>query len=187
MSFESLISTYGYTAIAIGTFFEGETILVLAGFASHQGYLKLPLVVIYGFLGTLFGDQLYFHIGRVKGINFLEKRPRWKSKSKRVFDLLQRNQLLLILGFRFVYGMRTVTPFLIGASGISPLRFLVLNSIGGFLWAVSIGILGYIFGRVLVLLIGNIERYELFLFLALALLGAVVWGIHWLRKQKVAE
>ena len=41
MSLEALISHYGYAAVAIGTFFEGETILVIAGFASHQGYLAL--------------------------------------------------------------------------------------------------------------------------------------------------
>ena len=59
MSFEALISTYGYAAIAIGTFFEGETILVLAGFATHQGYFKLPWVVVFGFLGTLVRRSAY--------------------------------------------------------------------------------------------------------------------------------
>ena len=39
---ESLIDTYGYLTILIGTFLEGETILVLGGFAAHRGYLHLP-------------------------------------------------------------------------------------------------------------------------------------------------
>jgi hypothetical protein len=33
MSIESLIDTYGYLAVLIGTFVEGETVLVLGGFA----------------------------------------------------------------------------------------------------------------------------------------------------------
>lgn len=36
MSLEELISTYGYAAGGIGTFLEGETILILGGFAAHR-------------------------------------------------------------------------------------------------------------------------------------------------------
>jgi membrane protein DedA with SNARE-associated domain len=185
MSFEALISTYGYAAIAIGTFLEGETILVLAGFATHQGYLELPWVVFFGFLGTLFGDQLTFYLGRVKGMKVLDKRPYWKSKSKRVFDLMRRHQSLLALGFRFLYGFRTLTPFLLGASNVSPLRFLVLNILGASLWALSIAVSGYFFGRVVELFLGKLKRYELALFILLVVVGLIVWTFHWFRNHKV--
>ena len=42
------------------TFLEGETILVLAGLAAHQGYLVLTWVILAAFLGSLCGDQLFF-------------------------------------------------------------------------------------------------------------------------------
>ncbi len=184
MPLEEIVSTYGYAAIAIGTFFEGETVLVLGGFATHHGYLELPWVVICGFLGTLFGDQLYFYIGRTKGTGFLEKRPYWKLKSERVFDLLHKHQLLLILGFRFLYGLRTVTPFLLGASRIPPIHFLILNIIGAFSWAVAIGALGYLFGNAFELIIGDINRYESRLFAAFAAMGMLVWFVHWFRRRK---
>jgi membrane protein DedA with SNARE-associated domain len=187
MSLEALILTYGYAAIAIGTFFEGETILVLGGLAAHLGYLKLTWVVFYAFLGTLCGDELYFYLGYFKGTKVLDKRPHWRTRSKRVFDLLHRHQLLLVIGFRFLYGLRTVTPFLLGASGIPPARFLVLNTAGAFLWAVSTGVAGYLFGQLIESLIGRIEHYEWLLFVALSVIGAVVWGIHWYRRQKAAR
>jgi membrane protein DedA with SNARE-associated domain len=187
MTLEALISTYGYAAITIGTFFEGETILVLGGFATHRGYLALPWVVLCGFLGTLCGDQFYFYLGRIKGASFLERRPHWKSKSDRVFELLHRRQLLITLGFRFVYGFRTVTPFLLGASGFPPLRFFFLNGLGAILWAILIGSSGYLFGHVFQLIIGKIERYESWLFIALAALGAFLWCIHRFRKPKTAR
>jgi membrane protein DedA with SNARE-associated domain len=186
MSFETLISTYGYAAIAIGTFFEGETILVLAGFATHQGYFKLPWVVFFGFLGTLFGDQLTFYLGRAKGMKVLDNRPYWRSRSKRVFDLMRRHQSLLALGFRFLYGFRTLTPFLLGASDVSPVRFLVLNILGAFLWAVSIAVSGYLFGHVVELFLGKLRRYELTLFILVALIGAMVWSVHWFRNRQLA-
>ena len=34
---ESLLTTYGYPILVIGTFLEGETVLVLGGLAAHLG------------------------------------------------------------------------------------------------------------------------------------------------------
>ena len=63
MDLLSIIENYGYAAILIGTFLEGETILVLAGVAAHQGYLVLTWVIIAAFVGSLCGDQLFFLFG----------------------------------------------------------------------------------------------------------------------------
>jgi membrane protein DedA with SNARE-associated domain len=56
---EGQISAYGYYAVEAGTFFEGETVLVLAGFAAHRGYLELPLVIACAFAGET-GSVLAF-------------------------------------------------------------------------------------------------------------------------------
>ena len=187
MSLEELISTYGYTAVGVGTFLEGETILILGGFAAHRGYLELPWVIVCAFFGTLFGDQLFFYIGRTKGKSALEKRPHWKTKSEKVFRLLDRHQILLILGFRFLYGLRTVTPFIIGASKIAPTRFLILNILGASLWAIIIGTMGYLFGHTLEIIIGDIKQYELLAFSMLAGIGMISWLIHIRKKSQLSS
>ena len=61
---ESLIDTYGYIAIFIGTLLEGETVLVLGGFAAFRGYLSLPYVILTAFIGSMLGDQFFFYLGR---------------------------------------------------------------------------------------------------------------------------
>ena len=184
MTLAELVSTYGYPAIAIGTFFEGETILILGGLAAHQGYLELTGVIASAFTGTMLGDQLYFYIGRIQGYSALEKRPRWKRKSERVFRLLKRHQVLLILGFRFLYGTRTITPFLIGISRVSPFRFLILNIIGAAVWATVIGGLGYAFGKTLETLVGDIKQYELLISLALLAIGSLAWIIFYVLNKR---
>ena len=60
MNWEFLIGNNGYFVLLIGTFLEGETILILAGLAAHLGYLYLPWVIVVAFIGTLSGDQLFF-------------------------------------------------------------------------------------------------------------------------------
>lgn len=179
---QSFIENYGYLAILIGTFFEGETILILAGLAAHLGYLQLPWVIAAAFTGSLAGDQLYFRLGRRHGQRWLERRPRWQRRSHRVLVLLERHQTLLIIGFRFLYGLRTAAPFVIGMSGISPQRFLLLNTIGALLWSVAVGVLGYLFGHTFELLLGEIRRYELELFTVIAIAGLLVWAWRWWRN-----
>jgi membrane protein DedA with SNARE-associated domain len=104
MNLESIIETYGYLAISVGTFLEGETILVLGGFAAHQGYLALPGVIAAAFFGSLLGDQLFFYLGRTHSRKVLDKRPSWKLRAEKVHQLLERFNTPLILSFRFLYG-----------------------------------------------------------------------------------
>jgi len=185
MILETFLSTYGYAALVVGTFLEGETILVLAGFAAHGGYMELPWVIACGFLGTFAGDQLYFYLGRLKGQEFIEKRPRWRTRSARALALFEHHPTLLILGFRFLYGLRTITPFIAGASRIPRARYLLLNILGASTWSVTFGVLGYLFGHSLESLLGDLRRYELLVFTALAGAGMIVWLIHatWSRRR----
>ena len=183
MTIAYILSTYGYLALMIGTFLEGETILVAAGFLAHQGYLKLPWVIAFAFFGTYAGDQLYFFLGRLKGMGFIESKPGWKAKSERVFDLLKKHQIAVIIGFRFLYGIRTVTPFIIGASGISPVRFIIWNAIGAAAWAAAIGALGYIFGNSVELFLEDAKKYEIWIMALVFLIGTGIWLIHFLKRR----
>lgn len=183
MTLESIISTYGYGAILVGTFLEGEMILVLGGFAAHRGYLALPWVILAGFVGSLSGDQLFFFLGRWHNQTILAKYRSWKARVDRAQNLLNRVQTPLILGFRFLYGLRTVTPFVIGMSPISAGKFFLLNGAGALLWATAVGTGGYLFGKGLEIIIGNIEHYEAEIFGAMAAIGVLIWTIHFCRRK----
>jgi len=183
---EQLIVTYGYAMIAAGTFLEGETVLVIGGYLAHAGYLDLPWVILSALAGTFAGDQLFFFIGRTKGMAFLEKRPRWRAKTARIEALLRRRQNSVIVGFRFLYGLRTVTPFLLGASGVSPLRFVLLNALGASLWAVAVALLGYLLGHTVSIVLAEAHRYEGAGALVIALVAAAAWGWRFYRGTKHA-
>ncbi|MCB1734749.1 MAG: DedA family protein [Gammaproteobacteria bacterium] len=186
MSLETLVSTYGYAAVGIGAFVEGETIVMLGGFAAHRGYLELPWVILVAFLGSFIGDQFYFHLGRAKGEEWIRKLPHVGKKSDKVFALLNKHQTWLILGFRFLYGLRTVTPILVGAARISPARFFLLNFLGAMVWAIVIGAVGYVFGNIFKVLLGDLKRYEMLLFAAMASLGLVFWMRQLLAKKRTS-
>jgi len=181
MDLIGLLSTYGYLALFIGTFLEGETILIIAGFiASSTGALSLPLCILAAFLGSFAGDQTAFYIGRYNK-KFLEKRlQRWECRIEKVHRLLEKHQVLVLVSFRFFYGFRNITPFAVGTSNISPLRFFLLNGIGACIWAISFGVGGFYLGDVL-------ERFlqETKWWVAGGLFAAIViaWGVKTLRNR----
>jgi membrane protein DedA with SNARE-associated domain len=184
MDLQSIIENYGYAAILIGTFLEGETILVLAGLAAHQGYLILTWVILAAFLGSLCGDQLFFYLGRKHSQAVLARRPAWKKKAEKVNKMMNKYHTPMILSFRFLYGLRTVTPFVIGMSRVSVKKFIVLNAVGALVWAAAIGSGGYLFGRALQVYIGQIEHYEVLVFAIIALLGLFIWTVHFYHRRK---
>lgn len=187
MTLELLIGTYGYLAILIGTLIEGETIVVLGGIAAKLGYLKLQWVIIWSFTGTLLADQLFFFAGRYRGTALLQSYPSWQQRARKAGAVLERHRILIILGFRFLYGLRTMTPFVIGMSPIPVVEFLILNIIGAALWATVIASLGYAFGHGLELILGDIRRYEIAILATVLCIAASFWLYRFVRlknKQK---
>lgn len=181
---EYWLSHYGYAAILIGTFLEGESILVMGGFAAHEGYLSLPGVLLAAFLGSFGGDQLYFLIGRRQGRKLLARHPKWQARVNRVYTLLARYQTVFILGFRFLYGLRTITPFVLGTTDLKTRRYFILNMIGAIVWAIGIGGAGYLFGEVVQRYIGRAKQYEGKIFLAIAVVGTVLVALGHLRQRR---
>ena len=189
MSLETLtelIKNYGYLAILIGTFLEGETILILGGFAAHMGFLELPWVIASAIAGSFSGDQLYYYIGRHFGPKIIAKRLSWQEGAQKVYKHLHRHKNLLILSFRFFYGFRNVTPFAVGAAHISRLRFFSLNLVGAVIWAFVFAYAGYLFGEAFRLFLDDFKRYKLYVLLGLVLVGVLIWLATLIRHRRRA-
>jgi membrane protein DedA with SNARE-associated domain len=185
MSLGDLIGQYGYGAVFLGAFFEGESLLVLAGFAAHQGYLKLPWVMLVAMAGGFLGDQLFFWLGRRHGPWVRGRFPTLQPGFRRSDALIERHHRLLIVGVRFLYGLRTVGPMAIGMSGVPPMRFALLNGLGALLWAALVGGAGYLFGQVLQDMLGDVKAVEQAVFAGMLLAG-LVFGLarrHYVKRH----
>ena len=184
-TFESIIRDYGYWALLIGTFFEGETILIIAGLSAHLGLLQLPYVMLIAFIGSFTGDQSYYFIGYFKGRELLQKHLKWKRRVERINKHIERYHNLVMLGFRFVYGMRIATPFVMGMSkNIKTTRFFILNAIGAIIWSVSVSAGGYFFGYALEGFLKDVKLYEKMAIIIIIIMGIVLWIIHRYRAKK---
>lgn len=140
---QQFLHDFGYFALFLGTFFEGETILVLAGFLAFRGYMDINLVVVVAFFGSYAGDQLWYFLGRKHGRKLLARKPRWQMMGDRALEHIRKHPDIWVLSFRFVYGLRTVMPVAIGLSGYPPGRYLLLNGIGAAIWATALAAAAY--------------------------------------------
>ena len=172
---QAFLQDYGYLALFIGTFFEGETILVLAGFLAARGYLDINLVMMTAAAGGYCGDQLWYFLGRRKGRQILARKPNWEAMGEKALNHLRRHPDIWVLSFRFVYGLRTVMPVAIGISGYPPLRFLLLNAISAVIWAVVLGYAAFHLGAALEHVLEDIKHYELWVIAALIIGGSLLW------------
>lgn len=184
MDIPSLVQHYGYAAIVLGTFLEGETVLILGGIAAHLGYLTLPGVIVAAFAGAIIGDQTFFFLGRRNGQAWMQKRPDWQRRAQRVLNILRRHRIPLILGFRFVYGIRAVTPFVLGMSRVPVWQFILFNVIGASVWATAVGIAAYFLGHAIEPYLGQIRHYELRILAALAIAALLYTVFHLYRISR---
>ena len=184
MLLTQLLSQYGFLAVFVGSVLEGETVLVLAGFAAHQGYLSFPLVVTLAFCGGTLGDQIFFFLGRYYGTPLLSRFPSLSVRAQPVNQLIQRYHAGLIVGVRFMYGLRIVGPISIGMSDVGAWRFVLFNLLGAAVWAMLIAGAGFLFGQPLQWLFTDIKQYEK-MALFLTIVTAVVFGlVRWMRLRR---
>jgi len=184
--YEHLIQSYGYWALLLGTFLEGETILIVAGACAGQGVLELPYVILSALVGSLAGDQLHFLIGRYKGQWVLSKFSNQRERLDKVLQLVERHRTLLVLIFRFMYGFRTITSFTLGMTRMPIWLYAPLNAVGAAVWAAAFASAGYLFGYAVLPVITRAKHYQLDGLGLICVAGMVIWLIRvWrARRQK---
>jgi membrane protein DedA with SNARE-associated domain len=193
MEFNQLIAEHGdwfYAIAFIWTFFEGETIVVFAGFAAAQGLLNPVLLVTATGLGSFAGDQAWFWIGRHFGAGLLDRFPRWRSGVDAALHWLERYNTGFIFLFRFIYGVRNFSSFAMGLSAVRGRRFLTLNFLAAALWASGFVALGYFFGQAFRVVLGDIARtFSLALLAVFVAIAGAIGLFHLLlrrRQQRVS-
>ena len=176
MTLEAFVSAYGYPALAIGTLLEGGTIGMVAGSLAHGGYLQLQWVIVIIFCCAFGSDQFFFRLGKRSGRDLLAKYPKWEPKVDKVRRFLVAYQVIAVLSFRFIYGMRTITPIVIGASGFNNRRFILLDLCSTLTWAIVVGTAGYFFGHLFEELFADVRHHMA----AIALVGLSISALAWL-------
>lgn len=175
---ENLITTFGYPALFLGSFLEGESFLIAAGFLAKRGYLNLNLIIIVAMAGAYLGDVALYFLGRKKGQGIISKFPQigiYYPKAKKLFD---KYGMWAIFITRYLYGLRFASAAFFGLMKMRARNFLFLAFISCLLWSILIGNLGYMFGASLEALVGQVKHYEKIIAVVIITLGMIIWLIR---------
>jgi len=190
MPLQALIARYGLGAVFLGAGLEGETAVIAGGILAHQHILSLPGVAIAGALGSLSADQGFFLFGRHFRDNPRVEKMLERPAAERALHALERHPVAFILGFRFLYGLRTVSPVAVGTSDVPQALFSALNAVAAILWSLLFTALGYGLGGPLGRYFHSPKSIVPFLVAGLLLLGIGLfvarkfWGM--IRKRRRA-
>jgi membrane protein DedA with SNARE-associated domain len=184
---ESYIAQYGYIGIFVGTFLEGETTVLLGGIFSRLGYMNIFMVMFYAFAGTLAGDCTFFSIGRCFGKTIIERYEFIRSKVPLANKIIKHYGNFIIFIIRFLVGIRAVVLILLGCTNMKVGKFLVYSLLNSICWSLLVGMVGYLFGRVVLVFVDDIKKYETVIVpvvLGLVVLLILVYRYIMSKKEK---
>jgi membrane protein DedA with SNARE-associated domain len=167
---QQLLIQHGLIAVLIGSAFEGDFTLILAGVVAHLGIFEFWLAVAAGAVGSFVGDSAWYALGRLRGPRFREGKL-YQRVGHRIERLAQRMGPWELVAARFVYGTKAASMVFWGLNGLSLPRFLLIDALGCALGALVFGSLGYLLSGSATALMGHVKRFELWL------LGAAVAGV----------
>lgn len=186
MDIASLLEQHIYPAIVLGSLLEGETTVVLAGYAAHQGYAPLPAVMALTAVVNFFLDLCWFWLGRWRGEQLMVRFPALRRGVDAVTPRIDQHRRTAIFMVRFLYGLRTAGPIALGMARVPAREFILFNALGAITWAVLFAGLGFVFGRVIAVFLGGLAHYEHLAAAAIVVGGlcALLWRYH---RQRVRE
>jgi len=184
---QQFVEQYGYWAVFIWTFIEGETVFIAAAALAAAGLMTPWKVIVVAACGAYIGHIVFFALGRWKGIALIESVPSLKRHYPKANVILDRYAHWSIFIFQYLYGTRLVAAILFGCSSIGFVRFALFQIINCLTWSLVIYTLGHLLGMAGVAILHRFGIFGLLIVLALAaLLGGWIYfryGHHHVRKH----
>ena len=191
-----LADRIGYPAAGLGILIEslgipfpGETTLLIVAAYAATGRLQIEWVILSGFVGAAVGGDLGYAIGYFGGRPLVERvfailhvRPERLAQAEAFFA---RHGAKAMFVARFVIGARSYGAMLAGMSRMPFWSFQLFSAAGSVLWAIVIGLLGYLFGNNLPRLEGIVRDIGIAGAVVIVLLAAAMYVLARRRGVRI--
>ncbi|MGB0188339.1 MAG: DedA family protein [Aequoribacter sp.] len=127
----------------LGLFVSGVLLLTTATALYANDVLTLQQISLAAFAGAIVADHLGFYLGRYLGPTFHHSNfaQKYSARITRAESALRRFGAAAVPVGRFIPAIRSITPTLLGLSGVSRAYFSVVDVLACALWAVALGAL----------------------------------------------
>ncbi len=141
-----VVEQYGYWAVFIWTFIEGESVFVAAAALTAAGLMEPWKVIMVAASGAFAGHLVFFALGRWKGMSIIESVPFLRRHHPKANIILDKYAHWSIFIFQYLYGTRIVAAMLFGCSSIAFWRFFLLQIVNCTTWSLVIYTVGRMLG-----------------------------------------
>ncbi|UGB38596.1 DedA family protein/thiosulfate sulfurtransferase GlpE [Frateuria soli] len=163
--------------------------LVVAGTLAAVGKLPLWGVLMAALAACLISDFAWYAAGRRYGAGVMRTLCRVSlspDSCVRQSELrFQRWRAPVLLVAKFVPGLSTVAPPLVGAMGLKPRLFLLFDAFGSLLWAGTAAALGFVFADELERVLGMFEGTGTLAAGLLVVLLAAYILLKWSQRRRL--
>lgn len=191
-----LITQYGLLLVFLNVLVEQAGVpvpamptLIVAGALAANGKLSMPGVVGVALLACLLGDLLWYAVGRRFGGGVMRTLCRISlspdscvRQSEMRFHRWRGGMLLVA---KFIPGLSTVAPPLVGAMGLRLSTFLLLDGLGSLLWVVVAVALGYAFASQIDVVLAALANAGTVALELVAGLLALYIVVKWWQRQRL--
>lgn len=176
------LDKYSLIALAIGTFFEGESFLVTAGVLVSRGKMDGLMVWLVAAASAWLGHMVLFAVGRYVGSHHLINRfPRWEGAIRKADAFILKRPIVSIVALQYMYGMRFLGAMALGFSDLGWVWFGLVQAVNCLIWSALIGGLGYALGESAEYLIG----YSSKAFLVVVAAALIIFiALKWIPRKK---
>jgi membrane-associated protein len=144
---------FAETALLIGFFLPGDTLLFFTGVLTLTGALHAPLwlVIAAVSVAAILGDQVGYLIGRRAGPAVLNRKESGlfsRSSVTKTESFFARFGSATVTVARFIPVVRTFAPVIAGVGSMRYRSFITFNVIGAVVWSSSVIMLGFGLGHI---------------------------------------
>jgi membrane protein DedA with SNARE-associated domain len=135
-----------YVGILVAAAVEGEVVYAAAVVMASLGLLNSFAVLISGSIGGWAGDQFWFYAGRGRLSSWLHGFSKIANRRRAIQQRIERHATKLILGVRFLPGLRIAIPLACAYARIPAFQFSGLSLISALAWGSVIMLIIRAFG-----------------------------------------
>lgn len=146
-----LFFAYKYLVSFLGALIIGEEAVFLLSILSGRGLFPLGILIVFGFLGLIISDCIWFLLGKTKFVKYLRSRGR-KTKSYQQMHfvnktLRKRSEFLALFVSKFLFGIRSMKIMSVSAEGMRFKKFIKINTLCIIIWMPIMITLGWLAGQ----------------------------------------
>lgn len=186
----NLILHYKYFIVFPLAVLEGPAVSIILGFLVSLNYFHFGAALAVLVLADLFGDTLYYLIGKYAGPIFINRFGKYVGLSfervSKIQNYVLENSYKTIVFGKIVHSLGIPTLISVGMSKVPLRSFLLMAGSVALVKSIILLLLGYLFGNVFRTLIVYLDRFSsLTIVLGILIVLFLIWKKFWSGAPKV--